>query len=381
VTADCRRNNGMPDRAPDTDMREEPVVTEAQPPTLDGEKKNDRPESMLALIEYAYGLSGRRLNLTHRDFSDLSVDEAAAQAEIDAVRRLAIADPFLAVPPALLAAVAEHEVNEHVVRRVLELVRVALASHKLFEPHLVRLIDAQAKPALTANEISETAGAIGFDALGLRKAAEFAGPARERLRVNAVTTFELFRVLGRRWTLDQFVEDMTALVWRAPRHRSDQRTAALLATAKSTDALGQLSLHLGRLIRDSKREAGDSRAQAAYQQRLAEQAQASGKALSADLDSARAHAADLTLQIEELSRRLSQEQSSRVVDKSHLVDDYETLRTQVIRRLTAQVELLGDSLHALRRGSTSVAEEFVDRALSAINAEVKRLKDVDGGTQ
>ena len=68
-----------------------------------------------------------------------------------------------------------------------------------------------------------------------------------------------------------------------------------------------------------------------------------------------------------------------MVDKSHHVDDYETLRTQVIRRLSAQVELLGDGLHALRNGSTGVAEEFVDRALTAIKDEVTRLKDLAGG--
>ena len=67
------------------------------------------------------------------------------------------------------------------------------------------------------------------------------------------------------------------------------------------------------------------------------------------------------------------------MDKSHLADDYEVLRTQVIRRLSAQVGLLRDGLHALRNGRTGVAEEFLDRSLTAIEGEVTRLKDLDGG--
>jgi hypothetical protein len=309
------------------------------------------------------------------------VEAATPQAEIDAVRRLAANDPFLAVPPSLLATVAELGAEPPVRRRVLELVVVAFASHKLFEGRLERLTDAMAQPALTAREVSDAAKGLTFDVLGLKEATEFKEAARERLRVNAVTAFELFRVLHDGWTSDRFVDDMAALVWDVPIQRSPPRAAALLATAKNTDAMSQLSRHFEVLLRDSRRETGDARAQAAQQERRAEAAEASNRSLAADIESEQARVAELLAQVADLTQRLTAEQSSRVVDKSHHVDDYEALRTQVIRRLTAQVELLSDGLHALRNGSTGVAEEFVDRALSAIDGEVTRLKDLDGGAQ
>lgn len=380
MTTDSRPNNALPE-APGEIVREVAVVTPAQPVEQDRETNDVRPKSILALMEYAYSEGGRKLNLARRDLDGLSVDKAQRENEIEAVRRLAVADPFLAVPPTLLAAVGEHELNSHVVRRILELVLVALASHKLFENKMGGLADPSAKPALTAHIVSAAANDITFEALGLQKASEFSESARERMRVNAVTTFSLFRVLRDRWTSEQFINDMKAFVWRAPRQRSATKLAATLANAKNPQALSQLSRHFEVLLRDSEKAAAEARSQTNYQKRLAEEAQALQKTLSADLHAAKAQTADLTVQIAELSRRLSQEQSSRVVDKSHLVDDYETLRTQVVRRLTAQVELLSDGLHALRHGSTGVAEEFVDRALGAIDAEVKRLRNVDGGTQ
>lgn len=377
MNADFQPQHGAPGTDPASDVPQEPDVSEERPDIMSAAQKNYRPKSILELFRFAYAMSGRRLGLTPRDFSEFHVDKAAAQEEIDTVKQLAITDRFLAVPPVLLASIAEHDVNGNVVRRVLELVRVALAGHSLFQPHAVRLFEVQTAPDLV-KEISDAARKTDFDALGLQKTSELNGTGRERLRVNAVTTYGLLRMLSGQCTLDQYVEDMNTWVWRAQHRRSDLRTAALLATAKNSDALGELSRHMGGLIKTVKREAEDLRAQAAYQQRLVEQERAIGNGLAVDLASTRAEAAALALRVEEMSRLLSEEQSNRVVDKSHLVDDYESLRTRVIRRLTGQVELLDDGLHALRRGSTNVAEEFVDRALSAINAEVNRLKNTDG---
>lgn len=376
MTADYKQQHGVPATDPAFDVPQEPDVSEVRPDIMSAAQKNDRPKSILDLFRFAYALSGRKLSLTPRDFSGFHVDMAAVQEEIDTVKQLATTDQFLAVPPVLLAAIAEHDVNKHVVRRVLELVRVALAGHILFQPHAVRLFEAQTAPHFV-KEISDAAKSVHFDALGLQKASELNGTGRERLRVNAVTTYGLLRMLCGEYTLEQYVETMNTWVWRAQHRQSALRTAALLATAKNTDALSELSRHMRGLITVTKKEAEDLRAQVTYQQRLVAQERAIGNALEVDLASARAEAAALTLRIEEMSRRLSEEQSNRVVDKSHLMDDYESLRTRVIRRLTGQVELLDDGLHALRRGSTNVAEEFVDRALGAINAEVKRLKNTD----
>ncbi|MDP9183202.1 MAG: hypothetical protein M3P04_10560 [Actinomycetota bacterium] len=346
-----------------------------------GAQRRERPKSILALIEYAYAESGRKLTLARKDLRELVVDGEEAQAEIEAVRRLSAQDPLLAVPPSLLATLAELGAEVSVRRRLLELVLVAFADHRLFEGRMERLADAEMQPILTAREVSEAARRVNFDAQAALALSELTEAGRERLRVNAVTAFELFRVLRDGWNSSQFVEDMCALVWDAPHQSSAYKTAALLATARNGDALGQLARHFEGRVRDLERELTHMVAFSASQQQRAVAAEGASESIRTELDGERSRSHDLQSRIDDLQGRLLNEQSSRVVDKSHHVDDYETLRTQVIRRLTAQSELLADGLHALRNGSSPVAEEFVDRALTAIKSEVARLKNRDGEDQ
>lgn len=378
MTMEAGSQGIVPSSVPAPPQSEADETAGLQQPEPDG-RKRERPKNILELLEYAYGESGRKLNLARRDLWELRVDSAASQVEIEAVRRLAADDPFLAVPPNLLATLADLGAEPPVRQRLLELVLAALASHKLFEGQLERLADATVQPQLTAREISQVAKRLTADELGLRQPSQLKDAVRERLRVNAVTAFELFRVLRDGWTVDQFVDDMCALVWDMPALRGAPKVAAVLVTAKNTDAFSQLSRHFEARLRDSSRETGEARAHGVQQLRRAEAAEALSSSLAADLAAEHERVAVLQAQIADLTQRLADEQSGRVVDKSHLVDDREALRTQVIRRLTAQAELLSDGLHALRNGSTGVAEEFVDRALTAIDGEVTRLKDLAGG--
>lgn len=339
-------------------------------------------ESVRELIQYAYNNPGRKLVFPRADLFSLSSDEQSKQDEVLIIKNLATGDPFLAVPPTLLAAVAQQDVDHRAVQRILELVVVALAENRVFEQVVRRLASNSPETAVTAQEISALAEERAHEALGLKKSSDVMSAQRQRLRVNAVITFELFQILRDQWTEDQFVKDMATLVWRtSPSTRISKGTAALLATAKNTEALGRLSRHFEQQFGCAKRAAADALAQRAFQERRAEHAELAGKTLAAELDASRAQIADLEQTIDSLGRELRRERSNRAVDKSHHVDDYEALRTLIIRRLTAQVELLSDGLHALRHGSTQVAEEFVDRALSAIDTEVTRLKANSGGMQ
>ena len=340
-----------------------------------------RPKTILDLIEYSYGEAGKKLYLAQRDLRELTVDQQSADAEMASLRRSAAADPFLSVPPSILVALAELGAEPPVRRRILELVLAALASHPVFAAHLERLAEPAAEPELSARDVSDTAKRVTFNALGLKKAAEFKEAARERLRVNAVTSFMLFRVLRDGWTLDRFVEDMASVVWTTPSRTRPEDAAAVLAAARSTDALSQLSRHSERVLSDRGRQTGEARAEAARESRRADMAEEENRRLAQQLESEKRKARDLSDQIADLTHSLEAERSNRVVDRSHLVDDYEVLRTQVIRRLSAQVGLLRDGLHALRNGRTGVAEEFLDRSLTAIEGELTRLKDLDGGGQ
>ena len=107
------------------------------------------------------------------------------------------------------------------------------------------------QPTLTGHEVSEVAKTLTYDSLALKEAGEFKEATRERLRVNAVTAFELFRVLRDGRTSDQFIDDMKSLVWDRPIQRNAHRAVAVLAAAKNTEAMSQLSRHFEVLLQGS----------------------------------------------------------------------------------------------------------------------------------
>lgn len=61
------------------------------------------------------------------------------------------------------------------------------------------------------------------------------------------------------------------------------------------------------------------------------------------------------------------------VAQAHAVDDLEQVRTRVLRCLTVQTDLLAGGLHAVQHDRPLVAEEFIERALTALKAEIARL--------
>ena len=361
---------------------QEPTASPESAAASDPKQKSSdlkgRPKTILELIEYAYAEAGKKLNLSRQAVRELTVDQQSADGEMDSLRRVAAADPFLSVPPSILSALAELGADPLVRRRILALVLAALASHPVFAANLDRLADPAVEPELSAQEVSDAAKGMTFDVLRLKDAAEFTEAVRERLRVNAVTSFMLFRMLRNGWPLDRFVDDMASLVWTTPSRGRPESAAAVLAS-RSSDALSQLSRHFERVRADMDRQAADARAKAATESRRADRVEEENRRLYQQLESGKQEVRDLSDQIAELRRSLEAERSNRVVDNSHLVDDYETLRTQVIRRLSTQAGLLNDGLHALRNRRIEVAEEFLDRSLTAIEGELARLKDLDGG--
>ena len=293
MTNDAGSQGSGPSSAPAVPPTQGPETAGVEEPGPGRETKKERPTSILGLIEYAYGEAGRKLNLARKDLRQLSVVIRSVASRDRHCAPAGCGRPVPRGPPSLLATLAELGAEPPVRRRVLDLVLVALASHKIFEGKLERLTDGMMHPPLTAREVSDAAKHATFDALGLKDAAEFKEAARERLRVNAVTAFELFRVLRDGWAADRFIKDMSAVVWDAPMQRSAPKVAALLATAKNADALSQLSRQFETLLRDSQRQTGEARAQAAQQERRAEVAEASQRSLAADLDAERSRLAHL----------------------------------------------------------------------------------------
>ena len=363
-----------------------------------------KPQTITELFQYVYRetRAGRKLNISRNLWDMRTTPAESAQEEISEVRKLAGKDPFLDALVNLLVAIADIELKDSVRRQILRLAQVAFASHELFAGRVERLVEPAAEPRLTATEISHAAGVLRLAELDDEESLAVSAVKRERFRVNAVTSFELFRVLRDRWSRNQFIDDFCHLVWRVPnrfeapersvdsppkraddfrqdeaslKERAEWRTVAMLANAPA-EPLSEMKRHFEEVLRDRDKKIAGFMEEAAAQSRRAGREREAARSLLAELEQKNSRIDGLERRVADLEAQLEKEQRGRFADEVHAVDDYENLRTQVIRQLSGQVNLLNDGLHALRNGSIAVADEFVDRALAKIDAEVKRLKEL-----
>lgn len=392
---------GVPDVISSADPQPKPASKRRS-----GKKPVAKPQTITELFQYVYRETGagRKPNLS-RDLWDMrATPPDCIQEEIAEVRELAGKDPFLDALANLLADIADTELKDSVRRQILKLAVVVFASHELFAGQIERLLEPKVEPRLTATEISHAAGVLRLAELEKGESLAISAVKRERLRVNAVTSFELFRVMRDNWTKEQFIQDFCELVWRVPnrfqvpeptddskekrtdhlrqdeasrRQRELWRTVAMLVNAKAAaEPLSELKRYFEAVIRNRDKKIAVVMEDAAAQSRRAEREQESARSLLAELGQKNSRIDALEARVADLEGQLDKEQRGRFADEVHAVDDYENLRTQVIRQLSGQVNLLNDGLHALRNGSIAVADEFVDRALAKIDAEVKRLKEM-----
>lgn len=368
--------------APDPPKAEPPAagqheVTNAKTqPAARKSSLRSTPRTVLELIEHAYALGGRKLSLA-ADLTSLKADASQAEAEMHQLRKLAAGDRLLDVPPQVLIALASVKTEYTARRRILELMLAALADHPVFLAHRKQLLEPDAEPKLDVRNVSDATKVVTYLSLGYKESKSFTADNREKMRVNAVMSFALLRVLRDRWPLEWFAESMSALVWNATAPETAQEAVAVLVSGQRGDALSQLARHFEGKLAEVGRKLRETEGTAAFQARRASLAEEQQRALSAELDAERQRAGGLASQVVALKETLEAERGNRVVDHSHHVDDYETLRTRVLRQLSEQADLLADGLHALRHERLAVADEFVDRALTAIKKEVAHVREMD----
>jgi len=70
--------------------------------------------------------------------------------------------------------------------------------------------------------------------------------------------------------------------------------------------------------------------------------------------------------------------TDREISMAHTIDDIETRRAHMHRMLTSQRFLLAGALDAIRDGNTRVADEYVDRFLAHVDAEILHQTDAPG---
>lgn len=335
-----------------------------------------RPKTLMELIEAAYGTTSK-FALTAADFDVLQGSITADQpliAERARTLELASYDNSLRGLVNFLSPIAQHASTKSLLRdRVSELALAALAQHPLFIRLLSNSRTSGGLPDVPAKRVWFLAPNF---VQGLGK-----GETQSKvLRANAVVVFVLLRVIRDGWTLEELEHALGETLWASPPEAAARRiaSAAILVGAGDYDIptrLGVLHQRAEVAARDARKRLSDATAESLASFRRAKDAEARAVQLEAKAAALELNLSTTRDELRQTAAQLQTELERGSVARSHHAEDYETLRTQILRQLAKQADLLADGLHALRNGSHGVAEEFVDRALTAISREVASLKE------
>jgi hypothetical protein len=259
---------------------------------------------------------------------------------------------------------------------LLELVTASLRHH----PGLVSIDLAVALPDESAEDHDELIRSLQealrrLEPRDLGKAS--LRPAERRtLQDNAVLSIVLLLAIQNDWPTTTLADCLDTHLWR------DNLAAAKVPSERA-------------LIADSTSSMASALIARAWRKKLTEQ---TGKTREAEAESrdahwrwqeavnradaqtlAREHTEGVLAQRDEtiarLEGELASEREQRRIDKSHAIDDYETLRAQLVRGLVQQTSLLEDGLHALRNKRSAVTEEYLERVIDSLREDLQRLRD------
>lgn len=355
-----------------------------------------------ALIVYAYQQEGKRFTVPGQVFETIARqprvnDNDERKPEIDddsegdlredpaleLVLDLAKRDPLLAVPPRLLVEIEDGNIDAAARKRLLLLVAAVLKCHAAFRSEALQasLLTAPTDRKALFDSLRTAAIRTRTEDLTMpgTPLKELKAKEREKLASNALTSLALLLSMRDRWTTEEFAECLHTHLWHTS-SRGSRRPKALLADSRTPDALDVVADMYAAQTRRAELLALDQERHAEQAIKRAFEAQALLEQREAVLEAQAEQIAALRQRIAGLEGEVEHERKVRIVDRSHHVDDYESMRTRVIRMLDKQTQLLSDGLHALQNGSPGVTEEYLDRTLVAFSRELQQLKMEEGGS-
>ncbi len=342
--------------------------------------KSSEVADLADLFIYAHSRSGQRLATTRTVLDRIRDAERPGPVDRAIVRLLSRGDKVVATVPRMLALVARKEISGLLRRRMLEMCLVSLQAHPaLIDTDLSGLLTPHATKgeSTPSADLDEVLAQIAKDTTANAKSVlgddHTPGTART-LRSNAVGAAALLMAL--RWSLapSRVVAAMHTALWVPEAADAGEPASVLLTLDFGAASLGQVGLAWHEVVSD----ATDERA---HMDVVVEQAQQRVATAEQALAASHEEIAALRGQIEELQSQLrtqqqavDRERQERHNQLTHASSDYESLRATVMKTYKAQVRMLEEGLHALRREKTHVTEDRVERSIRQLNKELDGLQ-------
>ncbi|MFC0315787.1 hypothetical protein ACFQNE_17545 [Gordonia phosphorivorans] len=387
--------------AENTEIAGDGVDSVAGLPKVKAKKKATKAARITSiddLIVQVYKSSGTATVAPGDILAVLPVDDEDLERQRALVVEHAREDLTLAAPCKILTFVASRGVDlnrptaqpgvARVLNRLVELAIVGMCQSRIFRVHEASLVDplsaSQPAPILVREAVQEwfkdgrAEMRDGGKGLG---DGPFTAANRARLEKNAVYALGLLRVVQGAWNLDRFIDELNRAVWvtAVPSAIRVERQASTIVESGRLDSLGLVaanySSRMAQYASEVDRLENVVNASSSREAVLVGQIEVGNereRSLVEESDVLRS-------EVQRLEAALAAERESRIVSQSHLIDDYELLRTRVIGRLTEEVSLLTTGLEALRDGVPSVTEEYLDRSLRGLGRELEQLRITKGG--
>lgn len=352
-----------------------PGPTEAEKPVAKRRSKKPRAaESLADFIAMAYARKGQRVALKPKTQKLISKNPRLEGQEIDRLAELARGDVTLAVARQLLLAMLE--VSNPVLKNSLrEFVGGVLRAHPAFAPDEMQAALNNLPGGPDAGEaLSSVAGADYSKNQALPEKLRRKKTETATLRSNAAYCLALWLAETRGTPAEELAGHLFNSLWRpGPKAtRDDAARLRLLTEIRDPQAVGT-ACETFKIRSDQMSRAAEvaRRDEAAALEQV--------RTLNASVERLKREVQSKEEQIA-AGERATEEQRRRYEDAlTHLRDDYEKLRSRVLRRIREDVGLLDEGLHALRRDppKVHVMEDHAERAVARLRGEIKELEAED----
>ncbi|KAA0212488.1 MAG: hypothetical protein DYG94_14570 [Leptolyngbya sp. PLA3] len=332
--------------------------------------KAEDPDNLQSFVALAYARKGQRIGMKKKVAVAIAQGPPPDDAVWARIQDLARHDVLLAVPKQMLLAAIPNKGTSRAWSQVLEACLAALRVHPASSELVPMLLSANGGGRV--DELLDQAAAFRFDTIprpGSTKPLSASHTAT--LRANVTGTVALWMVAVWGVASPTVLRSLHERVWSTESRRASAMTEAWrrVLDVRDPSALGLACDAFVSEANHARRDADAARTSEAAALRRMADLEATITQLKAQLDQERSTNEDL---------RRAATQASRDAEAalSHARDDYERLRTRVLRRLTREVELLDEGMLAIKREPPKlhVMTDHGDRALSGLREEIKALQ-------
>lgn len=335
-------------------------------------------ETFGQFIGYAYSRKGHKVSLKAKVERTIAQAPTLTADDMERIGTLVKEDAVLAVPRQLLLAARFVEGFPALKSAIRSFVRDVMLRHPIFQQPGVEAAVRNLEDAPRPEEVLRRIGDFDKKLLLTQESDDLKAPEFEQLRLNAVNCMAIWLADVKSLSVHAVADALFLALWR-PRAMALEHDASKLRALTEMDELAGVGL----VCDEFRRQAIDKHAQADSAVREATAQREKVLTLEQEIAAVREELGRREAAIRQLTTENSEAiqaiRTSAETEAAHLRDDHEILRTRVLRRLKADVELLELGLEALRRPEPKVHVmlDSAERVADALRKEIKNLQGSD----